>query len=472
LFIVTGSGLADPGAPVLQDSSAGLPLTLNGASITVVVNGVTTHPALYYTSPGQLAAVLPAATPIGNGTVTVTYIGATSAPAPIQVVLSAVGFNTYNAGTAVATDGATGALLTLTNSGSPGEVIVLWSTGLGADPADSDTTFASSPHAVNTPLQIYIGGGQATILYQGSAGYPGVNQINVIIPLSVQTGCWVTLAAVGGNLLSNTATLPINNGGGVCVDTVSGLNGNQIAPAAIRTLRTGLVDLVQTNGADKSGARVVSNAANAAFLKYTGIYSPGTSISPGGCLVNIITPVPVGTISPLDVGAITLNGPSGLAVTLGPQPVKGAFYSNLAAGAIPSSGGTFTFKGSGGVDVGPFTSTLVLSNPLIAVTNPNVTTVDRTQGLTVTWTGGNPGTYVVITGLVTTTPFGLILGYTCRAAVDAGQFTVPSYILTDLPAGSGGMTIQNDLYLPLSATGLDTGLALADISYTVNFAYK
>ncbi|MEP6963310.1 MAG: hypothetical protein ABI995_14610, partial [Acidobacteriota bacterium] len=45
LFIVVGSGLADPGVPVLQSSAApGIPLTLNGASLTVVVNGVTTHP--------------------------------------------------------------------------------------------------------------------------------------------------------------------------------------------------------------------------------------------------------------------------------------------------------------------------------------------------------------------------------------------------------------------------------------------
>src|ERR1700691_4949242 len=65
IFIVTGTDLAAPGVPVLQSSAApGLPLTLNGASITVVVNGVTTYPALYYTSPTQLAAVLPAATPV------------------------------------------------------------------------------------------------------------------------------------------------------------------------------------------------------------------------------------------------------------------------------------------------------------------------------------------------------------------------------------------------------------------------
>ena len=41
LFIVRGTGLADPGVPTLQSSAPpGLPLTLNGASITVIVSGV------------------------------------------------------------------------------------------------------------------------------------------------------------------------------------------------------------------------------------------------------------------------------------------------------------------------------------------------------------------------------------------------------------------------------------------------
>jgi uncharacterized protein (TIGR03437 family) len=94
IFIVTGTGLADPGTPVLQSSAApGLPFALNEASITVVVNGVTTYPALYYTSPTQLAAVLPAATPVGTGTLTVTYDGALSNAAGIQVVASAVGID-------------------------------------------------------------------------------------------------------------------------------------------------------------------------------------------------------------------------------------------------------------------------------------------------------------------------------------------------------------------------------------------
>lgn len=151
---MTGSGLSDPGVPVLQSSAApGIPLTLNGTSVTVVVNGVTTHPALYYTSPGQIAAVLPAATPVGAGALTVTYRGNTSAPAPIQVVASSVGINSYGVNTGIATD-AVGAVITLNNSASPGQTITLWTTGLGADPADSDTPYTLTPHSVNTPLQV------------------------------------------------------------------------------------------------------------------------------------------------------------------------------------------------------------------------------------------------------------------------------------------------------------------------------
>ncbi|MGH9809403.1 MAG: hypothetical protein ACRD9W_19485, partial [Terriglobia bacterium] len=157
LFIVRGTGMADTTPLALQSSAPpGLPLTLNGASLSVLVGGVTTHPAIYYTSPTQLAAVLPANTPPGTGTLTASYNGIASAPFPIKVVNSAPGLNVYGANTGVATDGVTGAVLTFTNSGTPNEVIVLWATGLGADFADSDTTYATAPHAVSTPLQVYI----------------------------------------------------------------------------------------------------------------------------------------------------------------------------------------------------------------------------------------------------------------------------------------------------------------------------
>jgi uncharacterized protein (TIGR03437 family) len=479
IFVVIGTGLADPGTPVLQSSAApGIPLTLNGASISVVVNGTAIQPALYYTSPTQLAAVLPAGTPVGNGTLTVTYKGVASNAASIQVVPTALGINIYNTNTAVATDAVSGALLTYLNSGTPGQTITLWTTGLGSDPADSDTTYTLTPHALNTPLQIYVGGIAATILYQGSAGYPGVNQINLTIPPGAPDGCFISLAAVAGGVVSNIATLPINRGGGACTDAVSGLSGNQLA-GSIQTIRTGLVSLIQTDTPDKSGARTITNSTDAAFEKYTGIYTPSNLVSPGGCIVNDLTPNNPADTTGLDPGTIKLTGPSNLSVTLASQfGIKGAFFAGLAAGAIPSTGGTFIFTGSGGADVGSFTSTITLSNPLLTWINQSAAaTVDRTQGLMVTWSGGNPGTYLFITGTSSAPPTGgalqgALAGFTCLAAVNDGQFVVPSYILSALPAGKGGIEVQNDVYGTLSASGLDIGVAVGVISVTAKSTYQ
>ncbi|HEY4359445.1 MAG TPA: hypothetical protein VGN17_00665 [Bryobacteraceae bacterium] len=469
LFIVTGSGLSDPGAPVLQSSAApGLPLTLNGASITVVVNGVTTHPALYYTSPGQVAAVLPAATPAGTGTLTVTYRGSPSPPAPILVVPAVVGINSYYGSLGVATD-ANGNLLTFTSSGSPGQTIVLWSTGLGADPADSDTTYSSAPQSVNTPLQIYIGGISANIRYQGSAGYPGVNQINVTIPPNVNVGCLVSVAAVTGTFLSNTVTIPVANGGGECFEQISGLKGSQIPPPTITTLRTGQISLAQDDSVNTKGVHTVSTAAGAVFIKFTGIQTPGLPVSPGGCIVFNNTAQPVGVLSPLDAGTVKLSGPAGISTTLAPELVAGQFGATLTA--IPAAGGSYTFQGAGGTDVGPFTSTLTFTGPLLQWTNSTAaTTVNRSQGFTYTWIGGNAGTYPAMTGVSTSSLVGV--GFQCRANVADGKFTVPPYILQALPAGSGGAGFQDTLPGTLTATGLDATQAGGLISFNVAGSYQ
>jgi len=474
IFVVTGTGLADPGTPVLEDSTqaGGIPLTLHGASISVTVNGVTTHPGIYYTSPTQIAAVLPASTPTGNGKLTVTYGGVASNAAAFLVVPAALGINTYGTNSGVATDAVNYTLLTYANSGTPGENIVLWTTGLGADPADSDVSYTATPHAVNTPLQIYIGGVRATILYQGSAGYPGVNQINITIPAAAPNGCWVSLAAVSGGVLSNIASLPINSGGGVCVDPVDGLTGNQLAPSGSGTLRVGLVS-IQGN----TRKNILTNTAGGTFEAITGAYSPNQPVSPGGCIVDYLQPATIGSLKGLDPGTITVTGPDGVSLAL-PSPLGlGIYTATLSATAIPQTGGTFTVKGSGGADVGPFTAVVDFSNPLLSWTNPDVaTTVDRSQDLTVNWTGGNTGSYVYVTGVSTskatsTTP-SATLGFTCLVSAGDGKVTVPSYILSALPAGSGGMAIQNDFNAKFSAKGLDISTAGGEIGFSALSTFK
>lgn len=474
IFIVQGNALADEAQLVLQSSAPpGLPLNLNGASLSVTVAGVTVRPPIYYTSPGQIAAVLPARTPIGTGTITVTHGGVASAPSPIQVVPAAVGFNMYNGKLAVATDGATGSLITFTNSATPGQAIVLWATGLGPDPADSDSVFSSSPNAVNTAMELYVGGVRATILYQGSAGYPGVNQINISIPNGVPAGCWIPVAAVTGTVVSNVVTIPINPGGGVCLDSQTGLNGTQIAPPGTQTIRTGLVSLVQADNLNSRGERTVSSNANGAFQRYAGIYQPTNSVSSGGCILNDLTPGPLPAFTGLDAGTITVTSPSGNTVTLASQAgLRGAFFASLPAGFLSSAGGTFMFRGSGGGDVGSFMTMLTLSNPLLTWTNASAAAaIDRTRGLLVTWSGGNAGSFVFITGTSVVPGTTNAAGYTCVAPVEARQFTVPSYILLGLPLGAGGTEIQNYVTAPLTASGLDIAMGVGVVAYSVPSSY-
>ena len=101
IFIVKGAGLASGSTPL--QTSYPLPTTLLGTSVSVTVNGVTTIPILYYVLPTQIAAILPSATPVGTGTITVTNNGQSSAAAPIQVVRSNFGILTdYGTGSGFA----------------------------------------------------------------------------------------------------------------------------------------------------------------------------------------------------------------------------------------------------------------------------------------------------------------------------------------------------------------------------------
>lgn len=122
--------------------------------------------------------------------------------------------------------------------------------------------------------------------------------------------------------------------------------------------------------------------------------------------------------------------------------------------------------------MGPFTSTLTLTNPLLTWTNQaEAASIDRTQGLHVTWTGGNPGSSVLITGSAFNAKRAAVTFY-CSVLADAHEFTVPSYILMALQPGNGSTLVQNSVYAPLTATGLDAGTAMAAISFTVSSTYR
>jgi uncharacterized protein (TIGR03437 family) len=488
LFAVAGSGMATPGSQaVLQDSTKGLPLTLNGASLSVTVNGVTTEPPLYYAIPSQLAAVLPSNTPVGAGTLTLTCNGQT-AVAPIQVAPTTLGLATISGlgtGQAIVTD-ANNKLVTYTNSAAPGQVVTLWGSGLGASTGDSDITYTSAPHDIavaDYPLQVYIGGIPASIDYQGRNGYPGLDQINVTIPAAAPTGCFVSLAAVSGSgdtmVESNHVTIPVAAGGGNCSDASNWISASQAQSWSSKTsINWGTVSLAAQQGfasgswvyTPEAAFTTIPGSALAPLVAQTAPPSSGSCIAIGPEWTNSASSAAGPFVPTLDAGNIGFAGLGGFEY-LGVydtafSQTRGFYYAgqSLAASVIPATGTTFTFTAAGGHDVGGFTATLK-TPPSLAYTNlGSIGTVTRSQGLTITWTGGGDGV-VHFTGGAAPTINGhwvdILEGdFSCAAPASAGQLTVPPYVLAMVPAAAGTVSVwYTPNPQPFSASGLDVGTA-------------
>jgi uncharacterized protein (TIGR03437 family) len=458
LFVIFGEGLSSSAPPVLQSSAApGLPLGLNETSVSVTVHGVTTTPALYYTSATQVAAVLPSTTPVGDGTVTVIYNQQTSAPAPIQVVASAVGLDTrYGTGNglAVATD-ADGNVFGLTNSAMPNQTVILWGSGIGADPSNDDRVYPQKQdNLTDIPVQIFIGGISAAIQYRGRSQYPGLDQYNVTVPSNVTPGCFVSIVAQIGNIVSNAVTIPVNATGGVCSDAVTGLSGTQIQSLANKPGGT-----VNVLGAIVSvGTGPGSSLALAAGLSSSYFGKGYEYASEGSC--SIIPPeqgpYTNAFAAELDAGTIQLSGPNGQ-VNLGTGP--GLYQYHFTNG---NPGGAYTLSGSGGKEsgngIGSFQVSLTVPTPTLNVTNQTaLASVTRAQGAKVTWSGGFPGGAVQVVG----SGGAPAVKFFCYAPTSTGLLTVPASILLALPPGPGSITVSDVTPVEsISASGLDVGLVL------------
>jgi hypothetical protein len=174
----------------------------------------------------------------------------------------------------------------------------------------------------------------------------------------------------------------------------------------------------------------------------------------------------------LDAGGVTLRTPDGSTKTL----IKGdtSWYFNASSAIpgdvlfVPDAGGTFRFIGSGGADVGPFDVPITVSQGLVWTNRTSITEVNRSNSLEVTWSGGQPNTYVWITG--SSSDGGnpaLLTSFTCTAPVSAQRFTVPQPVLGSLvasfqnpalPIPIGQLSVGNySNPTTFTATGLSSG---------------
>src|SRR5262249_29627148 len=96
MVILFGRGL-EP-AMLASRSAFPLPTPLSGTCMRANVRCTTVNAIMIYTFGPQVAAILPSNIPTGDGTLTLTFNGQTSAPVPIRVVASSFGMLTRNIG--------------------------------------------------------------------------------------------------------------------------------------------------------------------------------------------------------------------------------------------------------------------------------------------------------------------------------------------------------------------------------------
>ncbi len=473
---------------------------MNNSSISVTVGATSVNMFMIYTINYQLAAILPSNTPLGNGTLKVTYNGQSGTTPIVVQVASALGFLTQNElGTGpVSAQHADYTLISATSAAHPGDEIQLYATGIGALPAGSSD--ATSPGAVTFPttnLSVYVGGTKldpSAIAYYGrNPSDPGLDQINIILPAGV-TGCTVSLVIQNGTgasaTVSNTVSLAIASSGSTCSDangiSSSGFASIEAALNSKQSVSLGFISLDQSTTTFSIPAlrpRIVPSSASgvASFQNYTAQQFAasnsafGTSIGSCSMLIENSAHPTSSTTTGLDAGAqIAVKQPGGTTVNLTPSSFigKGTYLSPTSGGFASIAPGTYNFTGPGGVDVGAFTASLTVPAALTWTNQSTITAgpIVRGNPLTVTWTGGDPNSFVEIFGeSLNTDTSDNSLGtiFYCFAPNAPGSFTVPGAVTLSLPASasvdsSGFLELGSvSAPAPFTASGLYYGFITA-----------
>jgi uncharacterized protein (TIGR03437 family) len=498
IFIIKGSNLATT-TTALQNVP--LQTTLNGVSAKVTVSGATRDIIWYYVTPTQLGGILPSSTPTGAGTLTVSNSAGTSPPAPIQVVQSAFGTLTLDGsgvGAAAVYD-LNYAFLSSSNSAKPGDTILLFGTGAG--PSAGDETMTQNPvNLTSVPIAVEIGGVSANVQYHGRTIFPGLDQINVVVPAGISFGCAVPVNVKSGAFASNSTTIPVAANGGACPAPSGSTEGTSISQAEIDTwissgqFRTGSIGLTRqwsyvitdsVTGGASSTSLTKSDVFSAGFNRVSGADLPklftsqNTPPTAGACTVytgTIVNPFPNLTYTSLDAGAsLNVSGPAGSrTVPRTRNSVNQITYAADVGTADPGNHldpGRYTFAGPGGPDVGAFSGFINIAPDLQWTNRTSVATVDRTQPLTVQWTGGEPTTLVTIQGTSTVIQGAAVAvaSFSCNARNTDRQFTVPASVLAQLPASArltaGGINLLQRGSLAIASVGVGARFTASGIDY-------
>jgi uncharacterized protein (TIGR03437 family) len=489
MFTIFGSNL---GPAQLVAGSANYSTNLAGTSInfTPAAGGAAIDAKIVYTAASQVAGLLPSSITPGTYVVHVTYNGVTSSAQNVTVASRSFGIATSNSagtGTAQATIGNVNGGLSLTRftSGTaafggyswvlspahPGDTIVLWGTGGGADAAN-DTGATSGDQTAAGNFVVTVDGRQITPLYAGaSSGFPGLWQINFALPPDMAPDCFATAQVTAGGQTGNSVNIPIAPvGQAACTDpsTPASLfskldSGGNLIFAAFAIAKIATTSLTQ------------ETASGDVFS-----YSPAEWITLnsgpqfGSCRVYART-YPVGGRDPatpdaaLDAGPkLSLSGPNIPAGSMGPvtSAIGTSYGGALTAGTLTS--GTYNLSGPGGSQVAAFNASTVFPGSFTVTNWNSITTIDRTQPLTLNWTGsGVDQVGVVIASVVVSGGQDHLTTINCTVPAAPGSYTIAAGALGLLPAGSVAVSVQGLHANPFTAS-LTSGAPIDLTTFTAN----
>jgi len=223
LVSIFGTNLA---ANLQQNDTVPLSTSL-ADSVGVTFNGITA--GLDFVSGGQINAqlpwnVLPNGGSTGTATVVVTRNGVPSAQSVINIAPTAPGIFSIppGAGYAIAINAADGQLSAppgaiaglATHPAKAGDVLIVYATGLGPVDSPIDNGADSLDKLRNTIARpaVLIGGVSATVAFSGlTPQFPGVNQLNIVVPPGIQPSNSVPLQIQvnGGPLSTNQVIIAV-----------------------------------------------------------------------------------------------------------------------------------------------------------------------------------------------------------------------------------------------------------------------
>jgi uncharacterized protein (TIGR03437 family) len=204
---IYGTNLASSTA---QAQHVPLPLTLEGTSVTI--GGIAAP--LFYVSPGQINAQVPWELQPGfEYQISISATGGVSTPDSVQIAAVSPGVAAMASGAAIATH-ANGSLVAAASPAKPGEVVILYLTGLGATDvpvADGAASPAKPLAQVQVAPTLTVNGARAVVSFAGlTPGSVGLYQINFQVPIGAPNGDLPLVVSEGG-VPANAVSLAVHH---------------------------------------------------------------------------------------------------------------------------------------------------------------------------------------------------------------------------------------------------------------------